>query len=65
MNENSENPEQVPTFDIQRWLNDVVRRSLLQTGAMQAVEEKMKEVSERSAHLTELAESNGEEEGAA
>lgn len=65
MNENSEGPERVPTFDIQRWLNDVVRRSLLQTGAMQAVEEKMKEVSERSAHMTESTDSHGEEEGAA
>jgi hypothetical protein len=65
MNENSEHPERVPTIDIQRWLNDVVRRSLLQTGAMQAVEEKMKEVAERSAHMTESAESSDGERGAA
>ena len=45
MNEDSEKPEQVPTIDMQRWLSDVVRRCLLQTGAMQVVEEKMKKES--------------------
>lgn len=50
---------------MQQWLSEVVRRNLLQTGAMQAVEEKMREVSERSAHMTESADRHSEEEGAA
>jgi len=65
MNENSEAPEKVPTIDMQQWLSEVVRRSLLQTGAMQALEEKMKEVSERSAHMTESAGAPAGEQGAA
>lgn len=64
MNEDSEKPEQVPTIDIQRWLSDVVRRCLLQTGAMQAVEEKMKRVAERSAQMTGTAHPNDGGEGA-
>ncbi|HSI12577.1 MAG TPA: hypothetical protein VK961_11055 [Chthoniobacter sp.] len=62
MNDHSEGPE---TFNMQQWLSEVVRRNLLQTGAMQAVEEKMREVSERSAHMTESADRHSEEEGAA
>ncbi len=65
MNDDSEKPEQVPTIDIQRWLSDVVRRCLLQTGAMQVVEEKMKRVAERSAQMTGTANPNDEEQGAA
>ena len=65
MNDDSEKPEQVPTIDIQRWLSDVVRRCLLQTGAMQVVEEKMKKVAERSAQMTGTANPNDEEPGAA
>ena len=62
MNEHSEGPE---TFNIQQWLSEVVRRDLLQTGAMQAVEEKMREVSARSAQMTESADCHSEGEGAA
>ena len=65
MNENSEDPEKVPTIDMQRWLSDVVRRCLLQTGAMQVVEEKLKEVAERSAHMTEFSNSDDTGTGAA
>lgn len=65
MNENSEEPEKVPDSEMQRWLNNVVRRCLLQTGAMQAVEEKMKRVAERSARMTERADPDDEQTGAA
>lgn len=65
MNENSENPEETPLFNVQHWLNDVVRRSLLQTGAMQAVEEKLREVAERSAQMTDTTETGDEEKSTA
>jgi hypothetical protein len=39
-----------------------VRRSLLQAGDMREVEQKLKEVSQRSAEITPLAESQNDDE---
>ena len=65
MNEDSDKPERAPANEIQRWLSDVVRRCLLQTGAMQVVEEKMRKVAERSAQMTGTADPKDNEEGTA
>lgn len=62
MNEDSEGPGRVPTLDIQRWIAEIVRRSLLQAGDMREIEDKLKQVSRRSAEITPLAE-NPDDEG--
>ncbi|WP_131989908.1 hypothetical protein [Chthoniobacter flavus] len=62
MNPDSEGPRRVPTFDVQRWIAEVVRRSLVQAGDMREVEDKLKEVSQRSVEITPLAESRDDDE---
>lgn len=62
MNEDSEGPGRVPTFDIQRWIAEIVRRSLLQAGDMRELEDKLKQMSRRSAEITPRAETPDDED---
>ena len=62
MNPDSEGPRRVPTSKVQRWIDDVVRRCLLQAGDMREVEDKLKEVSQRSVEITPLAEFQNDDE---